>query len=115
MGLVQVRQAASTEKFPKPGRYRHFKGSEYEVLSLARHSETDEMLVVYMSVENPDRIWVRPAAMFNEQVDLGGIWLPRFELTDPLPSQFSVRHRLGRWFARVKRRLGSGRNPHHAL
>ena len=69
MRLVQHRATASSDEFPVPGRYRHFKGSEYEVLSVARHSETEELLAVYVSVDEPNRIWVRPAGMFSEEVD----------------------------------------------
>jgi hypothetical protein len=54
--------------FPAPGRYRHFKGGEYEVLSMARHSETEEWLVVYRPVADPESIWVRPLEMFCEMV-----------------------------------------------
>jgi hypothetical protein len=65
---------------PKPGRYRHFKGGEYELLSVARHTETDELLVVYYSVDAPERIWVRPLEMFVEPVG-GGAQIPRFQPT----------------------------------
>jgi hypothetical protein len=54
---------------PEPGRYRHFKGNEYEVLSLARHSEDLSWLVVYRRVAEPDSIWVRPLVMFLEVVE----------------------------------------------
>jgi hypothetical protein len=54
---------------PAPGRYRHFKGNEYEVLSLARHSETLDWLVVYRRVNDPESIWVRPIEMFLETVE----------------------------------------------
>jgi Protein of unknown function (DUF1653) len=54
---------------PRPGRYRHFKGGEYVLLEVARHTETDELLVVYHSVEDPDTTWVRPVEMFNEIVE----------------------------------------------
>jgi hypothetical protein len=64
---------------PAPGRYRHYKGNEYEVLHTARHSEhTDEFLVVYRPLRTPDAIWVRPLEMFVEQVDLPGGAEPRF-------------------------------------
>ena len=52
----------------KPGRYRHFKGNEYRVLHMARHSETMEELVVYQALYGEGGIWVRPAAMWNETV-----------------------------------------------
>lgn len=58
---------------PRPGRYRHFKGRDYRVLGLARHSETLEPLVVYQALYgDTDALWVRPAAMFVESVDVGG-------------------------------------------
>jgi hypothetical protein len=63
-----------------PGRYRHYKGPEYLVLGTARHSETDETLVVYrpLVTKDYDGVWVRPLAMFTEPVDVGGRTVPRF-------------------------------------
>ena len=52
----------------KPGKYRHFKGKEYEVLFLARHSETEETMVVYRKLYDDYSLWVRPASMWNETV-----------------------------------------------
>ena len=64
---------------PTPaGRYRHYKGGEYEVLAVARHSETQEPLVVYRPLYNDSGWWVRPHAMFFEEVDVGGVRQPRF-------------------------------------
>jgi hypothetical protein len=60
------------------GRYRHYKGGEYEVIGVARHSETLEALVVYRPLYN-DSWWVRPYAMFFERVVIDGISRPRFE------------------------------------
>lgn len=60
------------------GRYRHFKGGEYEVLGVARHSETDERLVVYRPLYGDGGLWVRPAAMFLETVEHEGRTVPRF-------------------------------------
>lgn len=60
------------------GRYRHFKGNEYRVLFLARHSETLEEMVVYQALYGERGIWVRPAAMWREQVERDGKTLPRF-------------------------------------
>ena len=65
-----------------PGRYRHFKGNEYEVLELARHSETEEAMVVYKALYGEDGIWVRPASMWNETVDRGGRTYRRFYRLD---------------------------------
>ena len=52
----------------KTGRYRHFKGNEYEVLYLAKHSETLEPMVVYRALYGERGVWVRPASMWNETV-----------------------------------------------
>lgn len=60
------------------GKYRHFKGGEYEVLGLARHSETQEQLVVYRPLYGEGGLWVRPLAMFVEQVEHQGQLQPRF-------------------------------------
>ena len=60
------------------GRYRHYKGGEYEVIGIARHSETHEPLVVYRPLYNATGWWVRPHAMFFEDVDAGGVRQPRF-------------------------------------
>jgi hypothetical protein len=60
------------------GRYRHYKGGEYEVVAVARHSETHEPLVVYRPLDGDSGWWVRPHAMFFEDVDVGGVRQPRF-------------------------------------
>ena len=62
-----------------PGRYRHYKGGEYEVLAVARHSETLEAVVVYRPLYNDSGWWVRPYAMFVENVVIDGAERPRFE------------------------------------
>lgn len=62
----------------KTGKYRHFKGKEYEVLYLARHSETEEWMVVYKALYGEGGVWVRPAAMWTEQVERDGYCGPRF-------------------------------------
>ena len=62
----------------KPGRYRHFKGNEYEVLFCARHSETQEEMVVYRALYGERGLWVRPAAMWNETVERDGKASRRF-------------------------------------
>ena len=62
----------------EPGRYRHFKGREYEVLYLARHSETLEEMVVYRALYDDFGIWVRPASMWNETVERDGKTYQRF-------------------------------------
>lgn len=60
------------------GRYRHFKGGEYEVLHLAKHSETEEDMVVYRALYGEFGVWVRPASMWNETVIHEGKVQPRF-------------------------------------
>ena len=62
----------------KPGRYRHFKGKEYEVLGVARHSETEEELVVYRALYGDFGVWVRPASMWNEVIERDGKTYRRF-------------------------------------
>lgn len=62
----------------EPGRYRHYKGNYYEVLGTARHSETDERLVVYRPLYGEGGLWVRPEAMFQEEVSVEGRSVPRF-------------------------------------
>ena len=62
----------------KPGRYRHFKGRKYEVLGIARHSETEEELVVYRAMYGDFGLWVRPVSMWNETVERDGKTSRRF-------------------------------------
>jgi hypothetical protein len=62
----------------RTGRYRHFKGNEYEVVGVARHSETHELLVVYRPLYGDGGLWVRPLAMFTEAVTHEGNEVPRF-------------------------------------
>ncbi len=68
------------------GRYRHYKGGEYEVIGVVRHSETLEPLVLYRPLYNDSGWWVRPFAMFVEQIEIDGRLQPRFatvgEMTD---------------------------------
>ena len=63
----------------KQGRYRHYKGNEYIVLGVARHSETDEELVVYRPDYGEQGLWVRPKEMFLETGEVDGKQVPRFE------------------------------------
>lgn len=63
----------------QPGRYRHFKGNEYEVIRIAKHSETLEPMVVYRALYGAGEIWVRPAAMWYETVIQDGNERRRFE------------------------------------
>ena len=62
----------------KTGRYRHFKGNEYEVLYLAKHSETLEPMAVYRALYGERGVWVRPALMWNETVERDGKTYQRF-------------------------------------
>lgn len=62
----------------RPGRYRHYKGNFYQVLGVARHSETEEELVVYRCLYGDHSLWVRPLAMFTESVIVDGREVPRF-------------------------------------
>ena len=61
-----------------PGKYRHFKGNEYELLYVAKHSETLEPMVVYRALYGEQGIWVRPANMWTEHVERNGYSGPRF-------------------------------------
>lgn len=66
------------------GIYRHYKGNLYQVLHTARHSETEEWLVVYRALYGDYGVWVRPLAMFGEMVEIDGNTVPRFELIQEL-------------------------------
>lgn len=67
----------------QPGVYRHFKGGRYRVLMLARHSETEEQMVVYQALYGEQGVWVRPLSMFLEPVERDGRPVPRFQLEIP--------------------------------
>lgn len=79
-------QEPETDLPPLPetptGRYRHYKGGEYEVVGVARHSETLEPLVVYRPLYNVSGLWVRPHAMFFGQVEIDGRLRQRFARVD---------------------------------
>lgn len=60
------------------GKYRHYKGNDYEVVGVATHSETHEPMVVYRPLYGERALWVRPLAMFMEEVTVGGKTVPRF-------------------------------------
>ena len=62
----------------KKGRYRHYKGNEYEVIGVAKHSETLEPMVVYKALYGDGDIWVRPLSMWNEKVNVNGVEMLRF-------------------------------------
>lgn len=69
-----------TKRLIKPGIYRHYKGNLYRVIGIARHSETEEDLVIYQPLYDSEvKYWVRPLAMFAEKVEVNGHAKPRFE------------------------------------
>ena len=63
----------------QPGRYRHYKGNEYDVIGVARHADTEEAFVVYRALYGERALWIRPAAMFLETVVVEGRPVPRFD------------------------------------
>jgi hypothetical protein len=65
-----------------PGKYRHYKGKEYQVIGIAKHSETLEDLVLYKVLYGEGQMWVRPLKMFEEKVVVDGKKVPRFEFVD---------------------------------
>lgn len=74
----RIKEEKALEEAIRPGRYRHFKGKEYEVLFLARHSETEELMVVYRQLYGEHGLWVRPASMWLETVERDGQTYRRF-------------------------------------
>ena len=68
------------EKELKPGKYKHFRGGDYQVIDVAIHSETEELMVVYLPLygDNPE-VWVRPLSMFDEVIVRDGVQLKRFK------------------------------------
>ena len=66
----------------KPGRYKHYKGNMYEVIGIAKHSETLEEMVVYRALYGDGCLWVRPASMWEETVTVNGVQNPRFEFCE---------------------------------
>jgi hypothetical protein len=104
---VATREASQlAQTVPVPGLYRHFKGGEYKLLSVARHSETEELLAVYRSVEDRETIWVRPLEMFTGMVDHADAKLPRFE---PVSGSSKVGSQVNRIADGVFRRFGGSR------
>lgn len=65
-----------------PGLYRHYKGQNYVVLGTARHSETEEIMVLYRMDYGNKNHWVRPLSMFEEMIDIEGSMVPRFKLIE---------------------------------
>ncbi|MEQ8176517.1 MAG: DUF1653 domain-containing protein [Syntrophomonadaceae bacterium] len=78
----QVKTTDPQDTLIKPGRYRHFKGKEYEVLYVAKNSETLEQMVVYRALYGESGVWVRPASMWNEEVNRDGVTYRRFTYID---------------------------------
>ena len=76
MACVPFRKEGKMEL--KPGKYRHFKGGEYELIDIAKHSETLEPMVVYRALYGEQGLWVRPAEMWTEWVDKENYHGPRF-------------------------------------
>jgi hypothetical protein len=79
------------EKLPalietRPGLYRHYKGLMYEVIGTARHSETLEPMTLYRALYGERGLWVRPAAMFGEEVEIAGVRQPRFAWVAQAPA-----------------------------
>ena len=66
----------------KLGTYRHYKGNTYKVLHIAKHSETLENMVIYQDVNNSDKIWARPASMWNDDIKIDKKTVKRFELME---------------------------------
>ena len=81
-GIELIHLPAMNDLAPLPkttsGRYRHYKGGEYEVLGVVRHSETLEPMVLYRALYGKRGMWVRPHAMFFESIESAGIRQPRF-------------------------------------
>lgn len=103
---------------PAPGLYRHYKGGEYRVIGTARHSETDELMVVYRCLYDNNSLWVRPFAMFQETVLVDGTEIPRFRLVAPdcamgpaaaelIVSLGLTRHPEGGWYRETYRAGGA--------
>ena len=79
--------SSQQEAILKPGTYRHYKGNEYEVIGVARHSETEEYLVVYRPLYGERGLWVRPLTMFCESVVVEGRQVPRFEFLSAIDQE----------------------------
>jgi hypothetical protein len=107
---LSVRSAAAPA-LPQPGRYRHFKGGDYELLSVATHTETNEPLVVYRSVTEPHRVWVRPLAMFLDVVEGPAGVCRRFEPASGSPTATRIRTRLQDIAASAAALTTMGRSP----
>lgn len=74
-----MRDQSASEEIIIPGRYRHYKGKEYEVIGVGTHSETLETMVIYRPLYGEGGIWVRPAVMWSEMIECNGKIQKRFE------------------------------------
>lgn len=74
----------------QPGRYRHYKGNDYEVVGVAKHSETEEEVVVYRALYGEKGLWVRPLVMFRDTVVVEGRVQPRFQFVAECPTSPKV-------------------------
>jgi hypothetical protein len=81
--MAPPEDAADTAVMLRPGRYRHYKGGEYEVQGVATHSETGEAIVVYRPLYGEGALWVRPLSMFIETIEQDGEAQPRFRYIGP--------------------------------
>ncbi len=77
----------------QPGLYEHYKGPQYRVFAVARHSETEEEVVFYQALYGDYGFWVRPLSMFLESVEVDGEQVPRFALVQAEPSVFFRSHK----------------------
>ena len=75
---MQLQELSAAAQALKIGEYVHYKGGHYQVLGVARHSETLEELVVYKALYDGGSLWVRPLAMFLEDIEIDGVQRPRF-------------------------------------
>ena len=75
----------------KPGIYKHYKGNLYQVMEVATHSETRESMVVYRPLYGERALWVRPLAMFVEEVDVNGVMVPRFAWQSAAPAPEAIK------------------------
>jgi hypothetical protein len=85
--FASIREVRSMQL--KPGLYRHYKGPEYRVFGVAKHSETEEEVVFYQALYGEYGLWVRPLSMFLESVEVDGEQVPRFALVQAEPDLFS--------------------------
>ena len=87
--MVQPR--ASSMNSVKPGIYKHYKGNLYQVMEVATHSETLEKVVVYRPLYGERELWVRPLAMFTEDVEVNGLMVPRFAWQSAAPAPEAIK------------------------